>query len=284
MKIGFSSNQQSPNGLSEQAQHWNQVARGWFRTSYANELLAEHKRNTYLRLVTKWADLTDNQRILKTDLFAEAFGPEQFLFDIAQAGNTVGIDISNEVVDRAKRQAKLHGVDASKYLCCDVRHLPFQSNSMDLIISDSTLDHFPSETDIVDALREQRRVLRVGGTLILTIDNKNNLTYPPYPLIRLWMKLGLSPYFIGKTLSPGKLRKTLKDVGFSVEESTAIFHYPHPDGLVRGLEHTIRKLGRGKLDNAIRKGLAYLDRLGGKRSQYLTGRYIAVKAVKKETP
>ncbi len=147
-----------------------------------------------------------------------------------------------------------------------------------------TLDHFPSETDIIAALKELTRVLRVGGTLILTLDNKSSLTYPPYILMRLWMRLGLAPYFIGKTLSRTKLRHTLEDIGLSVEESTTILHYPHPDGLVRWLEYALRKLSKGKLDSAIRKGLDRLERLEGKRSRYLTGRYIAVKAVKREMP
>jgi len=271
--------------LDKEAEHWNQVARGWFLKGYANELLAEHKRKTYLSLIARWADVTNSQRVLKTDLFSEAFGLEQFLFDLAPVKNKIAaIDVSKKIVVQAKRQAMRHGVDSSKFLCCDVKRLPFQSEYFDLIISDSTLDHFPSETDIFTALKELGRVLQVGGTLILTIDNKSNLTYPPYIFFRLWMKLGLAPYFIGKTLSPTKLRHTLEDIGFNVEESTAIFHYPHPDGLVRWLEHALRKLGRGKFDNTIRSGLALLDRLERKRSKYLTGRYLAVKAVKKVTP
>ena len=219
--------------------------------------------------------------VLKTDLFSEAFGQEQFLFDIAEAkSNTVGIDISCEIVNKARKQARRHNVDASKYLCCDVKKLPFQSNSFDLIISDSTLDHFPSEADIITALKELARVLRTGGTLILSIDNKNNLTYPPYPVTRLWMRLGISPYFIGRTLSPGKLKDALEEIGLEVQEITAIFHYPHPDALVRGLEHFLRRLSRCKLDNCIRRCLTRLDHLEEKKTRYLTGRYIAVKAVK----
>jgi SAM-dependent methyltransferase len=171
-----------------------------------------------------------------------------------------------------------------KYICCDVRHLPFQCNAFDLIISDSSLDHFHKETDIVTALKELGRVLQPGGILILTIDNKSNLTYPPRILFYLWMKLGLAPYFIGKTLSLTRLKDSLKKIGFSVEESTAIFHYPHPDGLLRLLEHCLHKLSRGKLDNVIRQGLALSDKLEGKRTRYLTGRYIAVKAIKMENP
>jgi len=268
----------------KEAEHWGQVARGWSVKGYSNELLAEHKRKTYISLIARWAEGTSNQRILKTDLFAEAFELEQFLFDIAPVNsNVVGIDISTEIVALAKRQASRRGIDGGKYLCCDVKHLPLRDSSIDLIISDSTLDHFPSEADIVTALKELGRVLRDGGILILTIDNKSNLTYPPYVLIRLWMKLRLSPYFIGWTLSLSKLRHTLEEIGLSVEGSTAILHYPHPDGLVRWLERSLRKLSRGKLDNAIRKGLDLLDRLEGRRTRYLTGRYLAVKAVKRGT-
>lgn len=267
---------------NKEAEHWDRVARRWSLKHHSNELLGEHKRKTYLSLVARWADVTNGQRILKTDLFAEAFGEEQFLFDIAQSNsNIVAIDISNEIVDRARKQAKRYGLKENQFICGDVRQLPFPDNSFDLIISDSTLDHFPSETDIITALKELGRVLRVGGTLILSIDNKSNLTYPPYFLIRLWMRLGLAPYFIGKTFSPQELRRNLEAIGFDVAKSTAIFHYPHPDMLMRWLESTLRKLSRGKLDNAIRKFLALLDRLEEKKAKYLTGRYIAVKAIKR---
>jgi SAM-dependent methyltransferase len=266
----------------KEAEHWGQVARGWSVKGYSNELLAEHKRKTYISLIARWAEVTSNQQILKTDLFAEAFELEQFLFDIAPVNsNVVGIDISTEIVALAKRQALKRGIDASQYLCSDVKKLPLRDSSIDLIISDSTLDHFPSEADIVTALKELGRVLRDGGILILTIDNKSNLTYPPYFIIRLWMKLGLSPYFIGRTFSLSRLRRALKEIELIVEANTAILHYPHPDGLVRWLERSLRKLSRGKLDNAIRKGLDLLDRLEGKRTRYLTGRYLAVKAVKR---
>jgi len=269
--------------LGSGAEHWNRVAREWVQKGYSNELLAEHKRKTYLGLVARWADVASAQSILKTDLFQEASGPDQFLFDLGQVNsNVIGIDVSSEIVGLAKSRANAYGVDAGKYLCCDVRHLPFRDSSISLIISDSTLDHFPGEADIVTALQELGRVLRPGGVLILTMDNKSNPTYPPYIIFRIWMRLRLSPYFIGRTLSLKKLRQNLEEIGFDVADCTAIFHYPHPDGLVRGLERSLRKLSRGKLDNAIRRGLALLDGLEGKRTRYLTGRYIAVKAVKRQ--
>jgi SAM-dependent methyltransferase len=194
----------------------------------------------------------------------------------------VGIDGSSKIAVWAKQSAERHGIDTIKYICCDIRQLPIQDNSVDLIISDSTLDHLQSESEIVTALKELTRVLRVGGILILTMDNKSNLTYPPYIFFRLWMRLRLSPYFIGKTLSPSKLRHSIEELGVSVEDSTAIFHYPHPDKLVRWLESSLRQISRRRLDNVIRRCLALLDKLEGRRTKYLTGRYIAVKVVKRQ--
>ena len=269
--------------LGTDSKHWDRVAKEWSLKSPSCELIAEHKRKTHLALISRWADVAGSGNILKTDLFEEAFGSDQFLFELGKVNqNVMGIDVSFEVVSRAKRQAQHQGVSAGGYICCDVRHLPFRENSIDLIISDSTLDHFSSEGDIGIALKELRYALKVGGILILTMDNKSNLTYPPYAVMRLWMRLGLAPYFIGVTLSPAKLRRALKEIGFDVAASTAIFHYPHPDALVRWLEQSLHKLSKGKLDNAIRKVLALLDKLEGKRTRYLTGRYIAVKAVKRQ--
>jgi SAM-dependent methyltransferase len=268
----------------KEAKHWGEVARGWPDKGYANQLLGEQKRKTYIDLITRWTEITPGQKILKTDLFAEAFGVEQFFFDIIPAqSDVVAIDVSLEIVAQAKSQARRRGMETGGYLCGDVKKLPLKDSSIDLIISDSTLDHFPTEAEIITALEELGRVLKDGGTLILTIDNPGNLTYPPYFIIRSWMKLGLSPYFIGRTLSLNHLRRALAEIGLVVEANTAILHYPHPDGLVRWLERSLRFLSRGRLDNAIRKGLAGLNRLEGSRIKYLTGRYIAVKAVKTKT-
>jgi SAM-dependent methyltransferase len=266
----------------KQARYWEQIARLWPVKGYSNSLLAEHKKRVYLGLIDRWVSIADHQTILKTDLFAEAFGLEQFLFEIKPAKNVIGIDISAEIVKLAKGQAGHHSADGSRYLCCDIRRLPLKDSSVDIIISDSSLDHFSSEDDIITALSELANVLRTGGIMFLTIDNRSNLTYPPYFLFRLWMKLGLTPYFVGKTLSVKKLTQTLENIGFDIEESTAVFHYPHPDIFVRLAERLCRWLGRGRLDNYIRKVLAALDSLEKKKTRYLTGRYLALKAVKRK--
>ncbi len=268
--------------LGKEAKYWDKVARRrqqWLTRHPTYKFLAEHKGKTYLGLITRWAEVSNKQRILKTDLFPEASGLAQVLFDIApNNSNVVGIDISAETVEQAKRQAIHHGVDGSKYLCCDVRQLPLQNNSIDLVISDSTLDHFSDEKDIIVALKELYRVMRVGGTLIITMDNKGKLGEP---LRRLWIRLGLAPFFIGKTYSIKELKSALQSIGFVVEETTAIVHQPM--FFLKRLARLLHRLSARRFDPLIEKILASQDTLEKRRTKYLTGIYIAAKAVKEET-
>jgi hypothetical protein len=127
-------------------------------------------------------------------------------------------------------------------------------------------------------------VLAPGGRLILTIDNPSSLTYPPRWLVKLWMRLGLAPYYIGVTLPLACLRADLEHLGLRVAHETAILHYPHPDGLVRLCERCARWLGRGTLDRLVAQFFTAAEQLGGTRLRYLTGRYLAVDAIKGNAP
>lgn len=264
-----------PDNYNE-AQYWNHVAKRMAGKFHLDELSGEHKRNTHLGLLARWAEITGNRIILKTDLFEEALGPDHFLFHLAELNsNIVGIDISSEIASGARRRSRQHGSDLGQYICCDVRQLPFKSDSFDLLISNSTLDHFSQERNIIAALHELRRVLRPGGILILTMDNKSNLTEP---FFRLWISLGLAPFFTGKTYSIGELKQILESIGFRVEDATAIIHSPR--FLAIRIVRLLHRLNAERFDPMIRKGLAFLDTLEQRRTKYLTGQYIAVKAVK----
>ena len=268
--------------MNKQGLYWDTISQNWPRKPYRNQIFAEHKRRTYLKLLEGWVNPTNSQIILKTDLFDEAFYEEQYLFDTSWADSTIGMDISREVVESAKSMAKLKHINNDTYLCCDVMALPFKNSSVDYIISDSTIDHFTSESQIITALEEMSRILKVGGVMVLVLDNKNNITYPPYFIIQMWMKLGLAPYFIGRTLSLKQLQNIFNRLYLNIEDRTAIFHYPHPDILIRGLESVIHRICGDRLNNFMRSLLILLESLEKRRISYITGRYIAVKAIKQE--
>jgi SAM-dependent methyltransferase len=270
------------NPEAQPASHWNSVARTWSAGNHENPILAAHKRRVYTDLVAGWTGGRVPALALKTDLFAEAFNDEEFVSSLGWQQSLVGIDISTGVLDAARHRASLGGLHG--YVACDVRRLPFASGTFDAVVSDSTLDHLSSEAEIVTALGEAERVLKAGGMLIVTIDNPSNMTYPPRWLVLLWMRLGLAPYYIGVTLSRRRLLAALQALGMEIRGCTAILHYPHPDGVVRAMERAARRAGRGRLDRAVARLFAQFERLEHSRLRYLSGRYLAVAAVKGVRP
>jgi ubiquinone/menaquinone biosynthesis C-methylase UbiE len=88
---------------------------------------------------------------------------------VGRAGITVGVDLSKEMLRRARQVlVELDGCPAS-VLRMDAQHLGFMPASFDVIIVGFALDSFPAP-DL--ALRECARVARSGGRLGLTIANR----------------------------------------------------------------------------------------------------------------
>jgi SAM-dependent methyltransferase len=261
-----------------EAEYWDQVAQKRGDRQDFDELLAEQYRRVHLNLLDRWANINSSQVVLKTDLFAEAMHPHRaFLWCIlSQVGHVVGIDISGTIARRAKARAGERAPNTrAEFVHCDVRRLPFAGDSFHLIISDSTLDHFHHKSDIATGLTELSRVLKPGGTLIITLDNRGNLTEP---LFRLWTSLGLYRVFVGHTYTIGELKRALVGANLKVVESTAIIH--NPRFFARGIITLLRRLAPGRFDRWIRKFLFFLDSLDQRRTKYLTGLFIAAKAVK----
>jgi ubiquinone/menaquinone biosynthesis C-methylase UbiE len=258
--------------------YWDEIAENAAKRYEFDELLAEQYQRVHLNLIARWADAKGTQRILKTDLFAEGLQPSRaFLWEMLKNNdNIVGIDISNEIASRAKSSATRCAPGSSaEYINCDVRHLPFASNSFDLLISDSTLDHFRHEDEILAALSELSRVLKPGGALVITMDNKGNFTEP---LFRLWVFLGLSYFFIGKTYSIKQLKQALAGVGLRVTDTTAIIH--NPRFFTRKIIALLHKGNPNRFNRWIRKGLDILDSLEKRDTKYFTAQFIAARAVK----
>ncbi len=262
----------------QEAIYWDQIAKRMVREGDVAELLYEQYRRVHFNLVTKWAGSIIGKTILKTDLFAEALEPfRAFLWDILEMnGDIIGIDISSEITSQARIKAAQYAPNSpAEYITSDVRQLPFSNDSFDLIISDSTLDHFHHKKEIIAALSELSRVLQPGGVLIITMDNKTNLTDP---FLRLWIFFKLHHFFIGKTYSIGELEKSLTDAGLRVMDSTAIIHSPR--FFTRKIIALINKVDSARCNRLVRRGLALLESLEKSRARYLTAQFIAAKAVK----
>jgi len=266
----------------ELAHHWENVGESPGRFLGKNPVLSAHKRTVYRDLL-RIAGYGERQGlVLKTDLFAEAFNQEEFLSSQSWTSRVIGVDISRNVVQGARQRLAKAGDPLGGYVVCDVNHLPFRDGAFTGIVSDSTLDHLPSKNAIRLAIVEFGRVLSNGGRLLLTIDNPHNMTFPPRPVIDLWMSLHLAPYYIGHTLGRSALKASLQNAGLRPRYETAILHYPHPDAVVRFSEALLRRIGVGRLDHAILWLFHTAERLEGSPLRFLTGRYLVAIAQKED--
>jgi ubiquinone/menaquinone biosynthesis C-methylase UbiE len=83
----------------------------------------------------------------------------------------VGIDIGVNI-DDAKRRAKLERMENTQFLKADCTHLPFRSNSSQLVFCASILEHLP---DVPPAISELDRVLEVDGKLVVGVPTENHV-------------------------------------------------------------------------------------------------------------
>ena len=258
--------------------YWDKIANTLAKGQPFDELLAEQYRLVHLNLLNRWSTFPSTSTILKTDLFAEALCPSRaFTWDILNKGNSlVGIDCSPNIVNLARANTLDRTQSSSaQYVVSDLRQLPFADNSFDLIISDSSLDHFDKKAEAGLALRELSRILKRGGTLIITMDNKGNFTEP---LFRLWIYLGLSSFFIGPSYTMKELNRMLNMAGLRVVSNTAIIH--NPRFFTKILVSLLRKIHPTIFDKLIRNCLGSLDSLEKSKLKYCTAQFIAAQAVK----
>ncbi len=73
-----------------------------------------------------------------------------------------GIDLSEEMIVRARQLAEAHAADASRvsFTVADVAELPHPSASVRVVVSTASMHHWP---DVATGISEVARVLRPGG-------------------------------------------------------------------------------------------------------------------------
>jgi SAM-dependent methyltransferase len=248
----------SANGHDRDAAYWEGLAASWSPTRRSAALRA-YSDQVNRALLDRWLPSSAGV-VLKTDLFDEAVGEGLVSVLAARADRVVGIDVSPSFVAEARRRnPTLDGQVA------DVRELPFETATFDVVVSNSTLDHFETLADLDMSLRELARVLRPEGTLLLTLDNAANpsVWLRNHLPRRLLERLRLVPYPVGVTVGPRGIRKALARAGLLVEETTTVMHVPRV--LVRAAGWRSPRL------------LAF-ERAGAAPTRALTGQFVAARA------
>jgi SAM-dependent methyltransferase len=246
---------------------WDAVAAG-LREPQFQEQIALYKRRENLDLVAAWAP-AKVRVALKTDLFEEAFGTDALLDALAGIYPViVGMDISYVVAHAAKRR-----MTGAGHVVSDVCDLPFKDASIDLVVSISTLDHLPPAT-LRGALAELCRVLSPGGCIVLTLDSRHN----PLHVFSNALRRRLGRIHAERCYTIGEIRGALAGQPVTVTEATAIYHVQFP---VNFLAKQAERLLGARADRLIRAVVRASAVLGTLPTRLLTGRYIALRIVKR---
>jgi SAM-dependent methyltransferase len=265
----------TPLPVVEPGEYWDD-ATATFRTATDGGSWRRHCDALHLQLLDGWlASLAPARRALKTDLFDEAAG-DGLSGEMGRFAESVnGVDVAGSVASDAR-------VGRSGLLVAqaDVRHLPYRDGSFELVVSNSTLDHFDERADIAVALRELHRVTAVGGTLIVSLDNLANPVIALRALLpsRMLRALGLVPYHVGPTTTRRGLLDLLEQAGYSVRATTWFLHVPRVVA-VRVCGRSDRRAGRGA--DGLLGRLAGWERLGRWPTARWTGHYVAALAVRR---
>jgi ubiquinone/menaquinone biosynthesis C-methylase UbiE len=95
-------------------------------------------------------------------------GPGYFVGMLAEAvgqeGSAIGIDAAPEMIEYANRKSRR--LSNCAFQVGTVESLPFPDDSFDVVVSSLMVHHLPEEGR-AEAIREMRRVLRPGGTLLV---------------------------------------------------------------------------------------------------------------------
>jgi len=258
---------------SQNPSYWNDVARS--RSSVLAELWRRHADSVNADLCERWWPARPVERVLKTDLFDESCGVGLLPYVAGRAQRAHGMDHSVE----AARQARVR-MPGARLVVADIRQLPYPSGTFDLVVSNSTLDHFDHLDQVAGGLAEIHRVLAADGRLILTMDN------PVNPIVAFrnalpfsWVsRTGLVPYFVGATCGPRRGRRLLTAGGFEVRKMTAILHCPRVAAVAWAAWLSERR-NRGNRDWFLR-WLKEWERLELWPTRYLSGYFVAWLAVK----
>ena len=239
---------------------WEEVAENERSSWYLDWLVAEQKRLANLALLQKWVEALPTATILKTDLFEEANGRDELLSGLPASARIIGMDIAPTMVSRAKRRIHSKG---AHFLGTDVRQIGLASGSVDVVFSNSTLDHFQSEQEFKTAIRELIRVLRPDGTIVITLDNPDN---PLYALLRWLGSRGWIPFHLGYTTTLAGLVAELQNGGIRVTATDYLIHNPRIVSTVifLGVRRLLGRFADGPIRLMLR-AFNWLDKLPTRR-------------------
>jgi len=127
--------------------------------------------------------------------------------EVGESGYVIGVDMTAEMIARARENAKKSGIDKVEFRLGEIEHLPVLSDSIDVVISNCVLNLVP---DKQRAFSEIFRVLKPGGHFCIS-DIVSSRELPD------WLK-GIAEAYAGcvsGAIPKEDYLKLIREAGFS---------------------------------------------------------------------
>lgn len=153
----------------------------------------------------------------------------QKILQVNPEGRNEGIDLTPEMLSRARERVQNSGVPGYALNIGDAYHLQYADNTFDVILNNYMFDLIP-EQDFVIILSEFKRVLRKGGRLVLA-----NMTKGPRWFNNTWDWLyQIRPALLGGCRSI-ELKPFLEKAGFLKIRREYISQLFFPSEIIYGM-------------------------------------------------